>query len=330
MQPLVTEIILLSRPPSGGAAGLRRMGVPSPAAELMTIGSKIDQVTGFAHDLFLRHVRDDEMPPEVINVSRVNYLVGQVLNGGFLQFVHNSKWDRSFIAGVRGGLAAIGAKEHLAVFEGASRFIDEAYANGGNLDTDKFRAAVTQLERKHLSNLKLTWRTGWIVSNRWTWGERWESAQILSARYIDKWQSVQHLPLADYEAALDGIAARIPDLAVRRQNFEGTRPWEKNVIDLLVAQAFFSDIWYTVFSSREYDGKKVWCWNFTVGKTPGQGHHQAIFVDGKAIMFKGESDQIVAQRPAPESATGSGFTSNEPETEPGTQLPNIMFVIANP
>jgi hypothetical protein len=119
------------------------MGVPSPAAELMTIQSKIDEVTGYAHDLSLRHVRDDEMPPKVINVSRVNYLIGQVVNGGFLQFVHNSKWDKSFIAGVRTGLAAIGAREHLAVFEGAARLIDEAYATGGGkLDTDKFNATV--------------------------------------------------------------------------------------------------------------------------------------------------------------------------------------------
>src|SRR6202008_3126334 len=106
MQPLVNEVILFSRPAGGGAAGLRRVGVPSPAAGLMAIQSKIDEVTGFAYGLSVRHVRDDEMPLKVINVSRVNFFVGQILNGGFLQFVHNSKWDRKFIAGVRGGLAA--------------------------------------------------------------------------------------------------------------------------------------------------------------------------------------------------------------------------------
>jgi hypothetical protein len=306
------------------------MGVPSPAAELMAIQSKIDEVAEFAHDLSERHVRDDEMPLKVINVSRVNFLVGQILNGGFLQFVHNSKWDRKFVAGVRGGLAAIGAKEHLAVFEGASSLIEEAYAGGGNLDTGKFEATITRLERKHLSKLKLTWRTGWIVGKSWTWGERWQSAQILSARYIEKWQNVQHLPRADYETALDKIAARIPDIAKRRQEAEGARPWEKNVIDRLVAQAFFSDIWYTAFSTREYNGKKVWCWNFTVGKTPGQGHHQAIFIDGNAIMFKGNTDQIVAQRPTPEAYPGSGVISNEPEIEPGTQHPNLVLTITNP
>lgn len=330
MQSLVTEVIVFSRPSGEGAAGLRRMGVPSPAAELMAIQSKIDGVTGFAYDLSVRHVRDDEMPLKVINVSRVNFFLGQILNGGFLQFVHNTKWDRNFVAGVRRGLAAIGAKEHLAVFEGASKLIDEAYAGGGELDTDKFEAALTRLERKHLGNLKLTWCTRWIVGNNWTWGERWQSVQILSARYIETWQDVRHLPRADYEAALDRIAARIPDLAVRRQEAEGARPWEKKVIDRLVAQAFLSDIRYTTFSAREYNGKKVWCWNFTVGKTPGQGHHQAIFVDGNAIMFKGDTDQIVAQRPTPEASAGGGAASNEPEMEPGTQHPNLVLAIVNP
>jgi hypothetical protein len=168
------------------------------------------------------------------------------------------------------------------------------------------------------------------VDNSWTWGERWQSAQILSARYIEKWRGVQHMPRADYEAALDKLAARIPDLAARHQKRKDARPWEKNVIDRLVAQAFLSDIWYTSFSTREYNGRKVWCWNFTVGKTPGQGHHQTIFVDGKAIMFKGNTDQIVAQRPAPEATPASGVSSNEPETEPGTQHPNIRLIIANP
>jgi hypothetical protein len=307
------------------------MGVPPREAEFMTIQSKIDEVTGFAHDLWLRHVRDDEMPPKVINVSRVNYLVGQVLNGGFLQFIQNSNWEKNFVAGVHRGLTAIGAKEHLAVFEGAAQLVEQVYSTaGGQIDTERFKAKIDQLERKHLTNLKLTLRTGWFVGNSWTWGDRWSSAQIMSARYIEKWWGVKRLPLVDYEATLDRLAARVPDLTVRRQKAEDARPWEKKIIDLLVAQAFFCDIWYTAFSAREYDGKKVWCWNFTVGKTPGQGHHQAIFVDGKAIMFKGDTDQIVAQRDAPEAAPGSGIIRSEPDMEPGMQPPNISLMIPNP
>jgi hypothetical protein len=84
------------------------------------------------------------------------------------------------------------------------------------------------------------------------------------------------------------------------------------------------------FSIREYNGKKVWCWNFTVGTKPGQGLHQVIFVDGEAIMFKGTTDAIVGRIPAPECLPGSGVARNEPEEEPGTQHPNLVFPVSNP
>ena len=95
MQPLIHDIILPAKPSSaleriktslgidGVAIRMRRMGVAPLTADLFEAQSKIDEVTGFAHSLWERHIRDDEMPAKVIHVSRVNYLVGQVLNGGF-------------------------------------------------------------------------------------------------------------------------------------------------------------------------------------------------------------------------------------------------------
>jgi hypothetical protein len=168
------------------------------------------------------------------------------------------------------------------------------------------------------------------VDDSWRWGDRWQCAQILSARYIAEWRGVRRVPAAAYPAALDGLAASIPDLATRRQMREDARPWEKKAIDRLVAQVFLSDIWYTGFSTREHNGRKVWCWNFTVGKTPGQGHHQAVFIDGEAIMFKGNTDEIVSRRPAPECAPGSGVARNEPQLEPGTEGPTSLSALRTP
>jgi hypothetical protein len=347
MPPLIHDIILpaerggvLERIKTGLGIGgvayrMRRMGVDPRAAEFMEVQTKIDEVTGFAHGLWERDVRDDEMPPKVINVSRVNYLVGQVLNGGFIQFVHNSQWYESFIAGVRSGLAAIGASEHLAVFEGAARLVDETYKIGGgdldiDIDIDRLDATLDQLEREHFSNSRLSRRLSLNVDDSWTWGDRWQCAQMLSARYISGWKDVRRVPPEAYPAALDKLAATVPDRAARRRMREDTRPWEKKAIDHLVAEAFYSDIWYTALGTRQHNGSTVWCWNFTVGKTPGQGHHQAIFVDGEAIMFEGQTDKIVARRPAPECAPGSGVASNAPDLEPGTEGLNISLLIANP
>jgi hypothetical protein len=315
----------------GVAVRMRRNGVAPLAAKFMQAQTKIDEVTRFAHGLWERHFLDAEIPPQVISVSRVNYLVGEVLNGGFLQFVRNCGWNRNFVDGVRTGLAAIGASEHLAVFEGAARLIDEAYQKGGGrLDTEKFAMALKQLEREHLSNSKLRRRLRRRVDDSWKWGDRWQCAQILSARYIAGWRGVRRVPAAVYPAALDSLMAVIPDLAVRRQMREDARPWEKKAIDRLVAEAGLDHIWYTAFSARQHNGRIVWCWNFTVGRTPGQGHHQAIFVDGEAIMFRGSTDEIVARMPAPEAAAGSSAARNEPTIEPGREGRNIILRIANP
>src|SRR5262245_7653208 len=88
----------------GVAASMRRAGVVPCEAEVMDIQCEIDEVTGFAQGLWERHVLDAEMPARVINVSRVNYLVGQVTNGGFWQFVLTSGWNQDFVGGVRSGL----------------------------------------------------------------------------------------------------------------------------------------------------------------------------------------------------------------------------------
>jgi hypothetical protein len=327
---MIREIVLFDKP-SSSPEELMQMGVDQSAAEFIFIQSKVDQVTQFAYDLSLRHIRDNEMPEIVVNVSRVNYLIGQILNGGFLQFVHNSKWDKNFIAGVRNGLAAIGAAEHLAVFDGAAQMIDEAYErDDGKLDTARFCAAFDELEREHLSGPKLSQRLGMDVDDSWTWAERWQIAQVMNAVYIGTWDNVRRMPLADYEQALDRIVADVPDLEKRREEYEAARPWEKRTIDRFVAQIGLDYVWYTAFSARGYNGKTVWCWNFVVGRTIGEGHHQAIFVDGEAIIFKGDIDEVAARMPAPESASGSGVARNEPEQEPGTHHPNISILIDNP
>ena len=343
MQPLINDIILpaehlrmLDRIKNGlgiaGAASTSRdTDVPPLAAEFMEIQTKIDEVTRFVRGLSKRHVRDEEMPEKAINVARVNYLVEQVRYGGFLGFVINSRWDESFVAGVRSGLAAIGATEHLAVFDGAASLIDEAFEKGGGkLDSNKLKTALYQLEREHFSNAKLSGRLSRIVDSSWTPGDRWQCVQMLSVRYIAGWKGVKRVPAAAYAATLDNLAARIPDLAARRQMREDGRPWEKKAIDCLAAQASFTHLWYMAFSIREYNGKKVWCWNFTVGTKPGQGLHQVIFVDGEAIMFKGNTDTIVARMLAPECAPGSAVARNEPDKEPGMEHRNISFRIPNP
>jgi hypothetical protein len=90
MRQLVQQIVLREEQ-STSLRRWREMGLDERTAESFVHQSQIDQVTRFAHGLSLRYFHDEEMPIEIINVSRVNYVVGNVLNGGFLQFVQNSR-----------------------------------------------------------------------------------------------------------------------------------------------------------------------------------------------------------------------------------------------
>jgi hypothetical protein len=330
MRQLVQQIVLREEQ-STSLRRWREMGLDERTAESFVHQSQIDQVTRFAHGLSLRYFHDEEMPIEIINVSRVNYLVGNVLNGGFLQFVQNSRWNKYHIDGTRSGLQAIGAAEHLAVFNGAAKLIDDAYENaGGKLDNSKFNAELEKLEKEHLSGEKLSKRLGLGVVRSWNWGDRWQSAQILSCRYIKNWPKVRRVNPKVYEVELDKLIAVIPDLEVRKRAREDARPWEKKAIDRLVKSAGLGNLWYTGFSPRLHNGKTVWCWNFTVGTTPGEGHHQAVFDDGEAVMFKGRTDVVVARISAPECAPNSGVGRNEPSHDPSIKTPNLSWNIPNP
>ena len=336
MAQLVRDIVLPAHPSSR----LRRievgLGIDWVLDWLRGIDSneyqvKIDAITGFAHSLWERHFRDTEMPIEAINVSRVNRLVGEVCNGGIWQFVQNTGWNKYIVEGTRSGLKAVGAEEHLAVFDGAAEMIEDANTNhDGKLDLNVFDAKVKRLEAEFFSDAKLTRRLPQTVDASWTWGERWEVARLLSSRYIDHLKNIRVVGPQRYEAELDKLMSAIPDLEARRTARADARPWEKKTIERVMTAKGLDHVWYTAFSTRTHGGKTLWCWNFTVGTTPGQGHHQAIFADGEVIVYHGDTDDIVARAPCPEAAEDSTAERTEPDREPGTDGGNIIIRITNP
>src|SRR5688500_13945964 len=61
-------------------------------------------------------LREDEMAREALCSYYVDYLHCQVQNGGFAQFVWNSRWRPELNGMVREGLEQMGAAEHVAAF----------------------------------------------------------------------------------------------------------------------------------------------------------------------------------------------------------------------
>lgn len=55
----------------------------------------------------------------------VDFYRGEVSNGGFAQFVRNSRWNAVVNASVRGGLAAVGADHMLSLFTEMGTLVEE-------------------------------------------------------------------------------------------------------------------------------------------------------------------------------------------------------------
>ena len=256
--------------------------------------------------------------------------MGEVTNGGLWQFVQNTGWNQYIVEGTRDGLKAVGAEEHLAVFEGAAEMIEEANANGGNIDLSAFDAKVERLEAEYFSDAKLSRRLRRKVDVSWTWGDRWAIGRLLTSRYIDGLKNIRVVAPPRYEEELNKLMSVIPDLELRRKARADARPWEKKTIERVMTDKGLDHVWYTAMSARTHGGKNLWCRNFTVGTTPGEGHHQAIFADGEIIVYKGHTDEIVTRAPCPEAVEGSDLPRSEPDRQPGTEGSNIIIRISNP
>jgi hypothetical protein len=284
----------------------------------------VADVQEFAYELSKRRVHDAEMPRKVILVSRVNYFVGQVLNGGVHQYLHNTGYSYEFTADLIEAFRTVGAVEHADVMSEISAFVERGRAECNAIENDKLQALIDRLETEQLSAGKLNARYRSRRANRWSWGDRWSAPIHSCAHYIDGWTNLRYVPDDQYDAEIDRLAARIPDLAAREKAHQEARAWEKKAIENLMRG---SKVYYTTFGIRTWNEKTVWCWNFTVMPGYAEGHRQAIFVDGEIIIFMGDTPEVIVHAPAPECVPGSTTSRNEPDQTPGSLNPNISIRI---
>lgn len=67
----------------------------------------------------------DDVSADALRSYYVDFYLGQVNNGGFAQFVQNSKWNDAVIASIRSGLAAMGASGMVANFAEMGTLVDK-------------------------------------------------------------------------------------------------------------------------------------------------------------------------------------------------------------
>src|SRR5947199_3879882 len=84
------------------------------------ISSNIEVVNA----LFGEYLMPEEIAPDALRSYYVDYYLAQVENGGFSQFVYNSRWSPLMNGLIREGLLAMKAVRHLALFNESAALVE--------------------------------------------------------------------------------------------------------------------------------------------------------------------------------------------------------------
>ena len=235
----------------------------------------------FVNALFVEHLRPDEIARDALRSYYVDYYLAEVNNGGFSQFVYNSRWSEAAVALVREGLQAIGAKRHLALFEKGAQLVAgfgearlKAYFQseyfGENADRDELNAPDDEFFAL----------------------AREEDLVALNAAWL---RQLPHLAVLTFEEMNEEAHRRgqaLPDREERVAAALANEPRYKKLIRALCARAGHQLDRVTAGDpSHVFEGTPTLAWHFLTDR----GHHHMIDAGNKAIMFEGSSDKRVCE-----------------------------------
>ncbi len=241
----------------------------------------VDSNILFLNALFREHIRPDEVSHDAARSYYVDFYLAQMNNGGFSQFVYNSKWERHIVDFVSEGLAAIGAAKHATLLEQGKGAIEQMGPEGlkSYLLDEYFGDNVV---RDFLSR----------CDDEFFEIKKSEDLTELNAGWL---RSLPNLVVMTREEARQVVAERAAALPDREQRIEAAlaaEPRPKKLIRAICLQAGhdFKKV-TTGNSSFIYEGQKKMVWNFITDK----GHHYIVEVDGSLLMIEGSTKAIVAK-----------------------------------
>lgn len=232
--------------------------------------------------LLAEHFEHEEISTQALQSYYVDYFLAQLNNGGFSQFVYNSGWG-ACIDYITDGFAAMGAVKHLELFdraagqmsenpgiEGLKRFFNSEYFGDDNPERDilnEFNEEFYALEEtEDLSELNAAWLRG--LPN-------------LAALAQD-----------EIDAEIAARVAAQPDRAARVAAALEAEPRYMKLIRALCAAAGQELDRITAGDpSHTYNGEQILAWHFLTN----DGHHHMLDHQGRALMFQGDTTDIVAE-----------------------------------
>ncbi len=257
-------------------------------------GDIIQSNIAFVDMLFEEYLERKEIAPDALRSYHVDSFLAEFENGGFSQYVYNTRWNKDIITDVREGLKAMGAKKYLKAFEKGAKLVEAvdkekltAYLDGGYFhDPDK--------EEEEEEEDPVDWERVEEAINKA--GET-EDIFELHVAWLRKHPQ---LVLMESEEAMREEARRrgaaLPDRAQRIAKAATNEPRYLKLIRALCKEAGQElERLTTINHSHEYEGEQVHAYHFITD----EGHHHMIEHEGKAIMFQGHSTDEVCSIDAP-------------------------------
>lgn len=240
----------------------------------------IDSNIGVINTLRREHLTFDEISRDALRSYYVDYYHAEVMNGGFSQFVYNSKWQSLAIDLVKEGLASIGATRHLALFRQGEGIVTSLGARLRRFFSSDYFG--TNRNRDQLD----------LLTSRFYELDKKESLEQLNALWLKTLPNLLPLSSEEMKQAIAERVSAVPDMGPRIAKARANEPAWLKQIRALCAQAGQELSGLNAGDpTHEYLGKKVFAHHFSTD----HGHHYMIEVDGQALMFSGRNNEKVAE-----------------------------------
>lgn len=230
----------------------------------------------FVNALLEEHLTADEIASNALHSYYVDYYLAQVNNGGFSQFVYNSRWSPLVLRLVREGMRAMGAEQHLKVFEQGAELVK-------TLGPDRLQAYFASeyfgenADRDELNT----------PNDDFSAAEQVEDLLTLNAAWLRKHPNLCPLPTeADMQREARRRGEAVPDRERRVAEARANEPQYMKLIRALCDRAGHNLERVTAGDpTRVHEGARTLAWHFITD----QGHHHMVVAGGRAIMFQSHS-----------------------------------------
>ena len=242
----------------------------------------IESNISFVNALFAEHLRVQEVSPDALRSYYVDYYLAQVNNGGFSQFIWNSKWRPKMVSLIREGLVAMKAAKHLELF-------DELVATVERMGPDELKA---YLESDYFGKKNVQRDALNKDNDRFFKLSETEDLIALNAAWLRSLPNLKVKTVPEMKAEIERRAAALPDREERKRAARANEPRYLKLVRALSDKAGHKFSHVTAGDpGHKHNGKTVLAWHFITDR----GHYYMIDAEGRAMMFDAKTKNKVAE-----------------------------------